>query len=240
MKSPTIQFARRITTVLGIAILLLVAIHLVLQYLNLNVYGQQNGQIYELSNRFDLDDESSVPTWLSQALFLFVGVSAALVAYLETKRPRRLIWLTIAIGALVFSIDEVATLHEFTLQTVHVLFFGDSDPTGSANAWLLIMPFIGLAGLWFLWKVALHFPRRTMMLFAGAGAVFLFGAVAVDIIASTAARDSFLNQGIMVAIEESFELGASLVILYTVLNYLETTHQTRLAAAWSRLTSMQD
>lgn len=235
----TIRFsvARRIALGLGVAVFAMGVVHLLLQYLNLNVFNQQNGQIYELSNRFDLDDESSVPTWFSQALFLVISASAFLAAYLEKLRPKRLIWLGIALVTLVFSIDEIATLHEFTLQTIHVLLFGDSGPTGAANAWLVVLPFVGAAGLWLLWQMHIHLPRRTMLLFALAGTVFVVGAVGVDIITSTTARESFLNQGVMVAIEESFELVASIVVLYAVLGYLETAHGKRLSTAWSRLSA---
>ncbi len=229
------SLVRRITLYLGLAIAAMVIVHLILQYLNMDVFYQQNGPVYELSNRFDLDDESSVPTWFSQVLFLLISASAFLASIMESSLPRRNIWRLIALGTLIFSIDEIATLHEFTLQTVHVLFFGESSPTGLSNAWLLLLPFVLAIGLWLIWQIARHFPRKMIIQFALAGSVFIFGAVFVDILASTVARDTFLNQGIIVAVEETFELVASLIVLYAILRYIETENHAKLSKAWSQI-----
>lgn len=212
--------------ILLVATAAIVAVHLTLQYLNFVVHYQQVGQLYELANRFDLDDESSVPTWFAQVLFFAISLSAGLAAYLQTHKPSRRLWGIIAILGLILSLDEVAGLHEFVLQSLHNVFFRDASPTGLANAWWIAAPFILLASGWLVWKMTRLLPRRTMALMAAGGAIFLTGAVAVDLLTSLAPRETFLNQGVLVAVEEGLELVGSVIVLYAAIDYLEKHHYT--------------
>lgn len=223
-KKPSRPVATRLTWWLVVVTMVLLGVHIVLQYLNFVVFGEQQGQIYELSNRFDLDDEISVPTWFSQVLFLMIGAGAWLAAYLQTNKTARGLWSIIAAIGLLISLDEVASLHEFFLQSLHVLFYQDSSPTSSANAWLLITPFVLLAAAWLARQLMRYLPRRIVLLFVAGGAVFLVGAVAFDALTSVVPRNSFINQGVLVAIEETLELLGAIIVLYAIANYLEAKH----------------
>ncbi len=214
-------FASRLFVGLVSVTFVLVGVHLLLQHLNLNVHDQQNGQIYELSNRFDLDDESSVPTWFSHLLLLLIAMSAAFAAWLHKPGAVRRLWALIAAAGLVAAIDEIATLHEFVLQSLHVTFFQDALPTALQNAWLLVAPFVLLAFGWLSWKMWRLLPQRTFMLLVGAGVVFLFGAMGIDILTSISVRDAFLHQGLYVAAEESMELLGCVVALCAIVDYIE-------------------
>lgn len=228
-------FANKVLFCILAAILTLLAIHLFLQYLNLNVYHQQNGQIYELSNRFDFDDESSVPTWLSQFLFLCIGVAAAFAAYMANKKPLRRMWSLVAAISIIFSIDEVATLHERFLQMIHVIFYQDNAPGSSENAWLLIAPFILSAGIWILWNMIKLLPNRTVILFFFSGVLFLAGAIGIDMVTSFSYRDSFAVQGLMVALEEGLELISMSMALYAIVDYIESKYRTPVIKAKNKL-----
>jgi MFS family permease len=225
------SFATRILLSLVVVTLIITGTHLLFQYLNLVVFYQQVGQFYELSNRFDLDDESSVPTWFAQALFLTIAASAFLAGYLQTSRPARRIWWLIATVGLIFSLDEISALHERILQTLHVTVFQDASPTGLANAWLIVFPFVLLFSAWLIWKMLHLLPPRTIFLFVFGGFVFLAGAVVADLLTSIAPRETFLNQGVFVAIEETLELLGAIIGLYAIVNYLETHHQPAISKA---------
>ena len=229
------SFAASVFIILSIITLIVSVLHLVLQYINLEVFYQQNGFVYELSNRFDLDDESSVPTWLSQFYFLLIAAGGGLAAYLSDKKSVRRAWLLIAGLGLVFSIDEIATLHEFILQSIHNVFFRDAAPTSIDNAWLLVTPLILAAFAWSIWKISKLFPKRTILLFSGAVAMLLIGAVFVDMLASVADRETFANQGILIAIEETLELMANVTVIYAITDYLEVKYAARLKSALKHL-----
>lgn len=217
----------------GVAVLL--AIHLVFQYYNLLVFDEKHATVFELSNRFDFDDESSLPTWLSQALFLSFGAVCFFAAYLERAKAGKRLWKIIgAVGVLV-SLDEVMAFHETFLQQLHTYFFGDAATGFVANAWLFVIPFVLAAGGALLWQMLKAFPGRTVWLFALGGGLFVAGAVGIDIITNAIPRDTFLNQGILVALEEGAEMVSGAVFLYAAIDYLETHHLTRIRAAFAEL-----
>lgn len=222
--SPRTTFALKVLFVLLFATVILVVIHLVLQYLNLKVFNERNGQIFELSNRFDLDDEASVPTWFSQILFLAISFSAFLAGWLSTKKAVKWTWITIGTGGLLASIDEISMLHEFVLQSLHLAFFKEASPTSTHNAWLLVLPIILAIFGWLSFKMWQLLPRRTFLILVFAGCVFLFGAAGIDMIASVSSRTTYLYQGLYVAVEESLELLGSVIALYGIVDYIERKH----------------
>lgn len=225
----------RLLKILLISTLIILIAHLVLQYLNLVVYDQQNGFIYELSNRFDLDDESSIATWFSQALFIAISAGAALAAYLSSVTAVRRLWKSISVLSLLLSIDEVTAMHELILQSLHNIFFKDTSSTISGNAWLIVAPFVFAGALWLLWKIAKILPKRTLILFASAVFSFLIGAIFVDMFASIVEREAFLNQGIIIAFEETLELVGCIIVLYAIADYIEAQHGSRLKSALAHL-----
>lgn len=218
-------FAARLFIALLSVTFVLVGVHLVLQYMNMVVYNQQNGQIFELSNRFDLDDESSVPTWFSHLLLLLLGASALFTAWLHKPGVTRRLWALVGAAGVLAAIDEIATLHEFILQSLHVAYFQDAMPTALNNAWLIVAPFVLLAFGWLSWRMWQLLPRRTFGLLVGAGIVFLFGAMGIDILTSITDRDTFLHQGLYVAAEESMEQIGCVIALYAIADYIERKHR---------------
>lgn len=170
---------------------LLFVIHLGLQYLNIVVHYQQVGSIYELSNRFDFDDEASVPTWFSQLLYLNLSIMAFLAAYLQTEKFKKIVWLIIGLAGILFSIDEIAGLHEYMLQQIHVHFFEDSAATGSDNAWLVVVPFLIIMFISLIWMSFKTLPKRTVILFVISGLLVSTGAIFIDLMAVVEEREDF-------------------------------------------------
>lgn len=224
-KSKT-YLSQRILFWLVFAISGLVFLHLIFQFLNLSVYNELNGKIFELSNRFDLDDESSVGTWLSQVMFICIAISSYIAGYLNKKTPAKKLWYLIAFIAIVFSIDEVASLHEFALQSAHLLFFQENAPTFLSNAWWIFAPIILFVSFWISYQVFKFLPRRTLKLFITGGFLVLFGAIFVDAYGSSLPKNSYTSQGIVVAIEESLELLGTATVLYAVVAYIELNYAT--------------
>lgn len=223
--------AGKLATWLTLIALALLALHFCLQGLNWLVYHQQNGSVYELTNRFDLDDEASVTTWFSQGLFLLLSFLALLAGYFDKNTKAKRLWWLIGLGALLASIDEVAGLHEFGLQTIHNLFFVDQAPTALANAWLMILPIILIIAGWLIREMLKTFSKNTVILFALAIGVFLTGAVGIDQITSLTERESFVHQGVLVGLEEALELVSVVVLIYAVAKHLEDNYETKIKKA---------
>lgn len=200
-----------------------VLVHLTLQYINLNIYDQKNGFVYELSNRFDLDDEVSGPTWLSSMFFLAISLSCFALACLEQKRKK--FWTLLAGLSLFMSFDEVSTIHELTLQSIHNIFFLDSAPAVLKNAWILALPVLCIVGIFLAWYAWRNVPKRTHVLFVVGGVILLSGAVLVDIAAATVSTTPFMQQGVLVAIEEGAEFTGAAIILYALINHILLRHE---------------
>ncbi len=231
------SIARRVLNVLLVVVAVTMFGHLLLQHLNLNVFDEKQVYVYELSNRLDLDDESSIPTWIAQAMLLSVAVLAFFTAYLEKRRASKTVWLIIGLVGLVFSLDEIASLHELILQVIHILALGFVPPTIVANAWLIVLPFVLAFGLWLLRLMTKTLPQRTIRLFMVAGGLFVVGAAGVDILTSTTDASLFFVQGILVFIEEGMELIATAIAIYAIVDYLEQTHGAVIGRAHRQLHS---
>lgn len=220
---------------LFVVIGLLTAVHLWLQHLNLNVYHELNGRVFEVSNRVDFDDEASLPTWTSQAILLAIGLSSLLLATLQRDKAVKRTWGIVGAIGILLSMDEVAAIHELLLQIVHLAFFSLSPPTVRSNAWLILLPFILGAGLLLLWQLIKHVPRRTVVILCSGAIIFMVGAVFIDILTTSNNANTFYERGILVAMEESLEMVGAAIILYAILSYLEVSYGDRIKAAYKRL-----
>lgn len=212
-------------------VFVLLSLHLVFQYLNFVVYGEKHGQIFEISNRVDMDDEVSLPTWFSQFVLLLIGAVGWFLAWLESDRLKKVIWSSIGFAGVLFSIDEVSSLHEFVLQSIHLIFYGEAPPSSALNAWWFVLPFVAIvAGI--LGFIAIKkLPVNIWMLMITGGVIYIIGGGGVDLISNDYAKNTFLYQGILTGLEETLELTGSLLILYASLRYLEISHKTKINIA---------
>ncbi len=229
------SFSCRVLLCLLAVIVVLASIHLLFQYLNLNTYHELNGPIYEISNRVDFDDEASLPTWVSQVIWLAVGLSAFVVALVQRAASAKRLWGLIGIVGVLLSADEVAAIHELGLQTIHLALFKQAPPTLTDNAWLILLPFILVIGSLLLWQLIKYTPRKTVIVLSAGAFVLMFGAVIVDILTTSSNANTFQEKGVMVAVEETFELVGASTILYGILDYLETSYSNRIKKALNHL-----
>jgi hypothetical protein len=165
-----------------------------------------------LRQLFDLDDENNLPTWYSS--FLLLLASALLWLCGRRKRadgdPRFRPWAVLAAGFLLMAIDEVAGIHE----TINAMI----EMTWALPAAILAL-LIGLAFIPFL----LHLPRRTAVLFALAGGMFLAGAVAIEIVGYSLAirsRKNTLGYELATLAEEGLEMLGVILFVYALLDYM--------------------
>ncbi len=211
---------------LVLATLTLLCVHLVLQFINITYFSEQPGNFHELTNRFDFDDEASIPTWFSQLLFLILASLAGVTAYIERKKKKSYwVWLTIAIVATLGSIDEVSTVHESGLQGIHLIFFDENTPTLLANAWIVILPVVLTFCVIFAFRASKVLPQKTLKLFILAVGIYLTGAVGVDIVTSSVTIESlYVKHGLLVALEEAMELIGLSLAIYTTAEYLRANY----------------
>lgn len=131
----------------------------------------------------DLDTERSVYTWFSQALFLGAAVLLLLVGLDERRARSRLAvhWFLLAALFCYLSLDEAISIHEkLSVPTSRLL--GTSGAL--AFAWVIPYGLAAVVGLMLATSFLRALPRSTLIQFMVAAAVFLGGALCMEMVGS--------------------------------------------------------
>jgi glucan phosphoethanolaminetransferase (alkaline phosphatase superfamily) len=205
---------RTIARVLAICIVLIVCASSAMKVLAV-VTGHDT--MHGLVRFFDVDEENNLPTWYASATLLFSSFLLALIGAAERQQKRS--WLGLSGIFLVLSLDEVGSFHEILTVPVQGL-LGTSGVLHFA--WVVpAAVFVAIVAMIYVrWFFAL--PGRTRMLAAGAGVLFVGGALGMEmvgaLIASRGDGDTVLYM-ISTTVEETLEMTGVLVWIYTLLDY---------------------
>lgn len=158
-----------------------------------------------------LSYEQNVPTWYASSLMLACSLALA-VAALGARREGgyRKHWWGLSAGFAAISLDEVVGLHEEASSLFNfggVLYFGWVIPAA------VVVAVVGLAYLRFL----AHLPRETRVRFIVSGAIYVAGAVVMELPLgywTERAGSDNLGYALIDFVEESMEmLGANLFLI---------------------------
>lgn len=177
-----------------------------------------------LTDMFDLDREQNLPTFFSAALLLLCSGVLGIIA-LEHRRSERtgyLCWLGLALIFLFLAVDEASGIHELFIRPTRRL-MGEWTTGLLAFAWVipysLFLAVFALIYVRFWWRL----PRRTRWLMMLAAAIYLGGALIVELFSGRHVEaHGKLNvlYSLMVVLEESMEMAGAIVLLYALLDYL--------------------
>jgi len=188
---------------------------------------------------FYVDNESNVPTWYSSLALFFAAVLFAVIgAYKWGERDRyRWHWLIWAGLFTLLSLDEIAMFHELPIAPMREAF-----DFGGVLYYAWVIPgaaFVFLIGVLSLrWLFSL--PRRTAWGLVTAGAIFVFGAIGIEMLSGAHA----FNQGeenftysMIVTAEEMFEMLGIWLLIKVLLDYIvKEIGEVRLTIGPSRTT----
>jgi hypothetical protein len=168
---------------------------------------------------FSLSYEQNIPTWYSSALLLSCSLLLAVIALGARRAQAGYVghWWLLAGGFLYISMDETACIHEGVSHFFHqggVLFFGWVIPAG------ILVIGLGAAFVRFL----SHLPKRTRVQFIVAGAIYVFGALVMDLPLGWWTEREGDKNFVYAAIdwvEESMELLGMSLFLLSLLSYLD-------------------
>jgi len=162
---------------------------------------------------FDVDEEDSFPTWYSGSALLL----ASFVLWVNARARRHdgdklhWHWQGLAVGFLMLSVDEIAGVHE-TLNSLTEISW--AIPGG------IIAAFVGGVYLGFLFQI----DRRTAIRFVVGGALFVGGAVGVELATESYAENDRLDTlayNLWTAVEEGMEMAGVLVFLKALLLWMK-------------------
>lgn len=125
-----------------------------------------------------VDQEMSIPTWWATATLAGLGVLTWIVGVSGRESPRaeRMAWAALSLGFFFLSIDEFTMLHERIGSQVNL------DGAFHHARWIVLWLPLGLmAGMFVLWRLW-RTSRRTVMGLVLGAAVFLMGAVGVELV----------------------------------------------------------
>jgi hypothetical protein len=193
----------------GVAAILLAA-HVMIMVINYRLVEVP----WLIQQLFDLDEEQSFGTWFSVVILLFSGFLLLIHAREQRAAGNRWHsrWTLLGYGFLLLSLDELVGLHE-TLNTAMAKDLSWVVPGAGAAA------LVGSAFIPFLRGL----PGRTALLFLGAGALYLAGALGVESATEPMEYLGLLDTlayNLTTALEEALEMAGVILFLHALLAHL--------------------
>ena len=213
------KVARGLTIIVSI----LATVGTVANYVIYHVATDPDAKLARLMQRFDLGHEPSVPALYSSLALMGSAALLAIIGFGKRRQQARYAkhWLALSLIFVGLSIDECVMIHEMIdnytanfIERSGALHFVWVIPGG------LFVLFTGLAYLGFL----RHLEARTRWLFIQAGALFVFGAIGMEMVAGVIAESSgleSLHHTFSQAVEETCEMLGVVLFIYALLDYLD-------------------
>lgn len=178
-------------------------------------------KIAKLMNRFDINFEPSIPAWYSACALLASSALLSITGLAKMHEKDRYYkhWLVLAAIFMGLSIDEAARFHEM----IHTVIISRVEVHGMLYfPWVVpALIFVGIVALCYI-PFLLHIDRRTAKLFLVAGAIYVMGAVGMEIIAGPFAEKygtASTPHEICEAIEETLEMLGIVAFIYALLDH---------------------
>ena len=213
--------SKRITTILfAIAAMLSV----VGAFANIVIYQiaeSPDANIARFMSRFDLGHEPSLPAWFSSLVLLLDSAMLVLISRVVKLRgkPYFAHWLILGIIFLGLSIDESVMFHEMLNEGINLII---STKDIFLFPWVVVgLLFVVTVFLAYL-KFLFHLPRRFALLFVLSGAIFVGGAVGMEIIAGIVIGQygvASIYHTIVQTIEESLEMAGAILFFYSLTQF---------------------
>jgi hypothetical protein len=182
---------------------------------------------------FNLDREENIPALFSTGLLLMASALLAFIAVLEraNRSADASKWAILAIGFLLMGMDESLSLHEHMIEPVRRM-LGGHELGIFYFAW--VIPAFGLVialGAFFI-PFMLRLPRRIGLGIAISAAVYLTGALGVELVEGWW-REGHGHRNItyhlMVSLEEGMEMIGVIAFIHVLLAYVSSRyHEVRI------------
>ncbi len=204
-------------------VLALAALHACATYALTTATPMPEGAFREVLLLFDMDQELSIPTWYAQTL-LFVAASLMFLIGIAKRSAGQSYykhWMALGCIFVYLSIDEGVSIHEI----LSVPLRGLLDASGGLLyfSWVAAgMIFVGCLGIIYF-KFWLRLPPRTRILFLISAAIYIGGAIGVEMIGGFYFANHYIdyNYSLLVMSEESMEKIGAALLVYTLLDYMK-------------------
>lgn len=169
-----------------------------------------------------LDKEQSVPALFSTFLLFAASGVLALIALIERGSRDRRKWQWLALGFAVMALDENLAVHERIIEPMRNLLGGERLGI-FYFAWVIpALAMVAVLGAYFL-PFLLRLPRRTMIPLIASAALYLGGALGVELIEGWWREDHgyrSLGFHLLVTLEESMEMAGTIMFIHALLRHI--------------------
>ncbi|MEG5063392.1 hypothetical protein QUB33_07185 [Microcoleus sp. B3-A4] len=178
-----------------------------------------------LANKFNVDHEGNIPTFYSFLALLFGSLLLGVIAHaknLDSCRYKHH-WTILSFIFLYLSLDEVSQWHEKLVNPMRSLV----NATGFLYfSWVVPMGFLVAIFLLSYSKFLFHLPVSTRKLFVAAGALYIGGAIGMEMLAGyivyTTGPGNHLFYVIVTTLEEFLEMLGIVVFIHALISYIKT------------------
>lgn len=179
--------------------------------------------VFGLVPLFALDGEANIPTFYSAMMLLACSGLLGLIAIVRGRESDGFSWHWAGLGCvfLLLSVDEASQIHELLNGPVR-------NAVGAGGVFYFAWVIPGLVAVTFLGIVYLKFmfslPSATRWLFFTAAALFLGGALGVEMLGAWWAEGHRLNNptyALLATAEETLEMLGVLAFFYALLRYVQ-------------------
>jgi hypothetical protein len=230
-------YAKTIVRILIIAVLFITLASLAARFA-LYMWGEE--ELLQPLRLFDVGEERSIPTWFESVQFLLCSILLAVIAVAKRQHNDQysLHWSVLSIILLLLSLDEVASIHEAIGQELERLLHNTTgfNPSGAISFFWVVpgAAFVFIVLLAYLRFLA-HLPQTTRRLFLFAGALFVLGALGIEMLSAqvvslSGGEDNWESAsaipkilvGLQTSIEEMFEMLGLAAFVYALLAYIHS------------------
>jgi hypothetical protein len=178
-----------------------------------------------LAGLFYLDTERNIPSLYSASTLLFCSILLATIAYAKKVAGKRDVpyWGALSIIFLFLTWDEAVSLHEKLIDPLRSML----NTSGFFHfAWVIpgsIFVILCLLGFWGLLSVL---PAKIRRLFLTAGAVYVGGALGIEMINGYYASlygEQNIGYALLTTLEESCEMLGIAIFIYALLSYMSSS-----------------
>jgi hypothetical protein len=198
--------------------------------------ASSNPNLFGYVRLFYLGEEQSIPTWYSSFALLLCSVLLAVIFLANRSAGGRYTrhWGILSIIFLYLSVDEGSSVHEKMGRIVKVVFRAlDIQPGGFlSSGWVVPAALLVLVFVLAYLRFFMDLPARQKLLFFAAGAVYVGGALLLEVVAAsyvsffggTQNMTGALNFGrtMIATTEELFEMSGVLIFVYALLTYIRS------------------
>ncbi len=177
----------------------------------------------EWMNMLNLDREMNFPTWYSAFMLGFGSILLRIIAIGKKQKSDRYTtdWKLLSLIFTLLAIDEVLSIHEIFIipevsNALHLPWFLHS---------MWVIPGT-IFVVWFLkryWKFSRHLPLKSQQHFILAAAVYIGGALVMEMVGSYVAEakgQQYLPYALITTVEETMEMVGIIIFIYGLLYYL--------------------